>query len=803
VERHKGSLYVKATLQLASVNRNTVREEQVHNMGIALAVVSGFILGAAAPYLYRVLRGATACVLALLPLGLFIYFATWLTHVSSQGVSIGWSWVPSLGLRLSFLIDGLSLLFALVISGIGALILIYAGGYLAGDERLGRLYALLLVFMASMLGLVLADNLLTLFVFWELTSLSSYLLIGFDHERAAARAAALQALLLTAGGGLALLVGFLLLGLVGRETGLSPDRCFELSQLLKLGTRLQGHPWYVPMLILILAGAFTKSAQTPFHFWLPNAMEAPTPVSAYLHSATMVKAGVYLLARLSPVLAGSDLWFWSVTAVGTITMMTGAVLAIQELDLKRILAYSTVAALGVLVMLLGIGSTQAMAAAVTFLLAHALYKGALFLVAGAVDHATGTRDVEQLSGLGKSMPLTAAAAIITALSMAGLPPFFGFIGKELLYEAVLHSPTKLVLVGAAVVASMLFFVVAMVVGIGPFFGRADERANLAHEGPAGLWIGPIVLAAATVLFGLQPALVDQSVLSEAVEVICPVAKETPLKLALWHGWNDAVALSIGGLLGGVGLFLVRRRLRLPSRYSIWGPARFYELLLGGLNGLARLQTEILQSGYVRLYLLIILLTLTGLVGYTFIALNSALPLLDWSGFLPHEAALALLIILAAWMTVRARSRLSAIAALGVVGYCVALIYVFFGAPDLAMTQFLVETLTVILFVLVFYHLPPSVELSHLATRIRDAAVALLCGVMMATLVLLAVQTDFFPKISDFYGGHSVTEAHGRNVVNVILVDYRALDTLGEITVLAVAGIGVYALLKLRPNREKR
>jgi multicomponent Na+:H+ antiporter subunit A len=772
-------------------------------MGIALAVISGFILGAAAPYIYRALRGTTGWVLAMLPLGLFVYFTSWLTVVSNGGVSLGWSWVPSLGLRFSFLVDGLSLLFALLISGIEALILIYAGGYLAGDDRLGRLYALLLVFMASMLGLVLADNLLTLFVFWELTSLSSYLLIGFDHERAAARAAALQALLVTAGGGLALLVGFLLLGQAGIEAGLAPDRCFEVSQLLTLGTQLHVHPWYVPILVLVLAGAFTKSAQTPFHFWLPNAMEAPTPVSAYLHSATMVKAGVYLLARLSPVLAGSDLWFWSVTAFGAVTMVTGALLAIQESDLKRILAYSTVAALGVLVMLLGIGSPQAIAAAVTFLVAHALYKGALFLVAGGVDHATGTRDVAALSGLGKSMPMTATAAIIAALSMAGLPPLFGFIGKELLYEAVLHAPAKILLTIATVGASMLFFVVAIVVGIRPFLGRTNERTEHAHEGTTGLWIGPMVLAMVSALFGLRPAVLDQSLLSPAVEVTYRAAELAPLKLALWHGWNDAVTLSIGTLVGGIGLFLVRRRLRLPSRYLSWGPARLYELMLAGLNNFARLQTDILQSGYLRLYLLIILLSLIGLVGYTLTVRSGTTPLLDWSGFLPHEAALALLIILAAWMTVRARSRLSAIAALGVVGYCVALIYVLFGAPDLAMTQFLVETLTVILFVLVFYHLPPSVELSDIATRLRDAAVALVCGVMMATLVLLAVQTDFFPKINEFYGTHSVTEAHGRNVVNVILVDYRALDTLGEITVLAVAGIGVYALLKLRLNGEKQ
>ncbi|MFB3140368.1 MAG: proton-conducting transporter membrane subunit, partial [Candidatus Acidiferrales bacterium] len=395
-------------------------------MLLAVAVLSGFVMALAAPWLHRIARSTSGWVLALFPLALTVYFAGQAGRVAAGEVlAVSIDWVPSLGIALSFYLDGLSLLFALLISGIGALVVVYAGGYLAGHAHLGRFYAFLLMFLASMLGLVLANNVITLFVFWELTSVSSYLLIGFEHEREAARQAALQALLVTGLGGLALLAGLLLLGQAGGS--------MELSELLTRGEAIQAHPFYAPILLLILAGAFTKSAQFPFHFWLPSAMEAPTPVSAYLHSATMVKAGIYLLARFNPVLGGTELWFYIVTAAGAATMLVGAYLAFQQSDLKRILAYSTMSALGMMVLLLGLGTELAVKAAIVSILVHALYKGALFLVAGAVEHETGTRDVDRLGGLRRAMPITAAAAALAALSMAGLPPLFGFIGKEMVY----------------------------------------------------------------------------------------------------------------------------------------------------------------------------------------------------------------------------------------------------------------------------------------------------------------------------------------------------------------------------------
>jgi multicomponent Na+:H+ antiporter subunit A len=440
----------------------------------------------------------TGWVVALVPLALTIGFASLIGPVASGSApTVNVAWVPSLGVNFALQIDGLALLFALLISGVGTLVFVYAGAYLAGHPHLPRFYLILTLFMVSMLGLVLADNLLLVFVFWELTSLTSFLLIGFDHERPAARAAALQALLVTGAGELAMLAGLILLGASGGT--------FQVSELLTRGDAIRADALYPAMLLLVFAGAFTKSAQVPFHFWLPNAMEAPTPVSAYLHSATMVKAGVYLLARLSPVVAGTMVWEIIVPTVGVVTMLVGAWLAIRHTDLKRILAYSTLSALGTLVMLLGLGTAAAVSAALAYLLGHALYKGALFLVAGAVDHEAGTRDVAVLGGLGRAMPITAMAGGLAALSMAGLPPFFGFLGKELTYESALAGPSGGVLVAIAVAVNVLLVVSAGITGIGPFVGSVRALPKRPHQGPVGLWIGAAVLAVMGLLVGILRA----------------------------------------------------------------------------------------------------------------------------------------------------------------------------------------------------------------------------------------------------------------------------------------------------------
>ncbi len=763
------------------------------------AVLSGFLLSFAAPRLHRLTRAASGWLLALLPLALFVYFASFLPAVTAgQVIASVWHWVPSLGIPLSFYLDGLSLTFALLISGIGALVIVYAGGYLAGDERLGRLYLLLLIFMASMLGMVLAGNVITLFVFWELTSISSYLLIGFEHDKASARAAALQALLITGTGGLALLAGLILLGLAGGS--------FEFSALLTQGDVLRAHPQYLAMLLLVLAGAFTKSAQFPFHFWLPGAMAAPTPISAYLHSATMVKAGVYLLARLTPMLGGTDEWHYLVTMAGAVTMLLGAMLALAQTDLKRILAYTTVSALGTLVLLIGLGTTLAIKAALVFLIVHSLYKGALFLVTGALDHETGTRDVEQLGGLWRVMPVTAAATVLAALSMAGLPPLFGFISKELLYEAKLEAPRAAWLItGAGVLANVLMVSLAAVIALRPFFGRKRATPKDAHEAPLAMLLGPALLALTGLMIGLLPDEIATPLLSAAVSAAR--AEATEIKLALWHGLNPILLLSVITVASGAVVYALRERLRwLAHRLhalSEWGPPRWYELGLNGVLAFAKGLTRVLQNGYLRVYLLVIVLTTLGLAGYSFFSrVGWQWPAMTFDVRF-YEWIVAAVILSAAVVAVRSTSRLAAVAALGVVGFGVALIYILYGAPDLAKTQFAIETLTVVLFVLVLYRLPRFANYTSKPARLRDLLIALSVGGLMTTLLLATVATPMRSRLAGYFAETSAPLAKGRNIVNVILVDFRGLDTLGEIIVLSIAAIGVFALLRLRPEGGKR
>ena len=766
------------------------------------AVLSGFIMAALAPWLYRLLGERTGWFLALLPAGLLVWFAGFVPGVAGGEVYVlQYPWVPSLGLQLSFLVDGLSLLFALLISLIGTFIVIYGGGYLAGHRDLARFYVLILAFMASMLGLVLSNNLISLFVFWELTSITSYLLIGFNHEDKEARRCALQGLLVTVTGGLALLVGLVMMGLVAGS--------FELSEILASGELFREHALYMPILLLVLAGAFTKSAQVPFHFWLPNAMAAPTPVSAYLHSATMVKAGVYLLARLNPSLGGTEAWFLILGLVGGLTMLTGVWMAYRSTGIKRVLAYSTVMALGTLTMLIGIGGEKAAMAAMTFLLAHALYKGALFMVAGAIDHETGTKDLEQLGGLRRSMPVTATVAVIAGLSLAGLPPLFGFVGKELMLEAVLGRPGPgWVLVGMAVLAAMLVVAVAGIVVLKPFFGALKPTPRTPHEAPPSMLLGPAVLAMLGLGFGLLPWLAGQGLLAAAASAV--YGHPVTLSLSLWHGINLPLVLSAISLIVGIGLYRSWPRLRAwfngPVALDQYGPEAMYYRFTGALSDFAAWQTRVLQNGYMRNYLLTILTTTVVLVGYT---LFSRLGL-DW---LPdqtldvrfYELVIAGGIIVAAVGATVMRSKLAAVAAMGVVGFGVALVYVLFSAPDLGITQVLVETLTVILLVLALFKLPNFSRLSSRMARFRDVTVGVAFGGLMAALIFSTLGVQFEPSISAWFLESAYTEAQGRNVVNVILVDFRALDTLGEIYVLALAAIGVYAMMKFRsqPSGEGR
>ena len=759
------------------------------------AVLASFGVALLSPWLVRVFKGRSGWFLALLPVALTVYFGA-LTPGVSEGSSLSQSfpWLPALGVELSFYLDGLSLLFALLISFIGIFIVVYAGGYLRGDPNLGRFYLTLLAFMAAMLGLVLSDNLITLFVFWELTSLTSFFLVGYKHQYEASRTSALQALLVTGLGGLAMLAGFLLLGSVAGTYTIS-----ELLTQPDTVRAIQGHALYLPTLLLVLLGAFTKSAQFPFHFWLPNAMAAPTPVSAYLHSATMVKAGIYLLARLSPALGGTAAWLWLLGAAGLLTVLTAGALALKQRDLKKLLAYSTLVALGLLTMLLAVGTPAAVKAAMVFLLAHSLYKASLFMVAGTVDHQAGTRDVTELSGLVRVMPLTFVAALFAAFSTAGLPPKLGFIGKELAYEGLLGAPA---LLAAAVLSNATMFVVAALVALKPFVGRSLRAPQAVRGAPLSLWLGPFVLAGLGLVFGLFPELIELTKLPAVAAVLA-----APYEFSLYlfpSSFTPALILSIVTVALGLALLAlwpsIYRGLSRLEGFD-WGPARGYDLSLKGLVWLAETQTRLVQGDNLRRHLAVILGFTVALVGATAVfrgGLNIELRL--ETGYF-YEYVLAGLVVAAALAATLARTRLAAVTALGVVGFGVALLFVVFAAPDLAITQFLVETLLVIIVVLVTLRLPEwrREEGSSRPARLRDGFIALAGGGLVTVLLLSVTSPPFSGELTAFFESESWPSAFGRNIVNVILVDFRALDTLGEITVLAVAALGVFALLRTRPS----
>ncbi len=736
-----------------------------------------------------------------LPAAIFVALCTTIPTIAG-GTPLRWAvpWIPGLGIDLSFWLDGLSLLFGLLISGIGALVFLYAGRYMAGHERRGRFLLYLQLFMASMLGLVLADNLITLFVFWELTTVTSYLLIGFDHTNPKARRNALQALLVTATGGLALLAGAVLLGLVGGT--------YEISELATQAAAIKAHPLYLPILILFLAGAFTKSAQFPFSFWLPNAMAAPTPVSAYLHSATMVKAGVYLLARMSPTLGGTEVWSWTLIIAGGITAVLSAMLALRQTDLKMLLAQTTVTALGKITLFLGIGTTAGVTAAVAFILAHSLYKGAMFLCVGSIDHGTGTRDVRRLRGLAALMPLTAAAAGLAALSKAGIIPFYGFGAKELMYEAAVNAPLLgWFAVAAALTANALMFAAAAIIALRPFLGETAPTPTTPHEAPVAMFIGPLTLAALGLVFGLALPWVGTALIIPGASAVAgaPIDKG----LYLWHGFNIPLLLSV--ITVALGVLIYRGRDAIAAGLTRahtalrWDSEAGYDRVVGAMLAAARWQTDILQSGSQRRYVAWVFATMTLMVGGTLIFKGADVPAPDFTGIQFQEWGIIGAIVVATLLTLRTQSRLTAILALGMVGIGVALIFLMFSAPDVAKTQLLVETLVVVIVAVVLLKLPPMTAAPRTAPgeRVRNAVLAIAAGGVTTAMMLAVTAGGLDTTIPDWFAANSVPGGHGGNIVNVILVDFRALDTLGEILVVAMAGLAAYALVRLRPGRDSR
>lgn len=736
-----------------------------------------------------------------LPAALFAWFCSLVPSVSS-GESLHWEigWVPQLGIALGFWIDGLSLLFALLITGIGALILLYASEYMRPYPQLGRFTAFLLAFMLSMLGLVLAENLISLFIFWELTGLTSFLLIGYTHEDATARRAALQALLVTGAGALAMLGGFVLLG----ETA----GTYSLRELLARTGSLADSSSYPWILALVLAGAFTKSAQFPFHFWLPNAMAAPTPVSAYLHSATMVKAGVFLLARMSPVLGGTEAWSVTLVGIGAVTAVYSAMVAVTRWDLKQVLAYTTVMALGTCVMFLGLpgdgaetAHSAAVIAAMAFILVHALYKAALFMTVGAIERATGTRDLARHGGLRHVLGPTFAGAALAAISMAGLPPFIGFVGKELLYSSASESGVGGFALFAIFAASALVVTAALMVAVVPFFGEMKQSGREAHGVAWQFWSAPLLLGLLGLVGGIAAAPVLEGLVLPAAAAIAPPPEN--FEPGLWHGFNSLLLLSLATWATGALVFWTRPVLlvglgTLLDRWPVSGD-RAYDATMDGIARFSKALTRRMQSGIQRRYILTVFATLALSVGVTLVIKDAIQLPTEVPSATFVEWALVAVIAASVLTIIMTSTRLLAICALGVVGTAVSLLFLLRGAPDVAMTQLIVETLVVVIVAIVLLKLPDfrNEIRQPLSERWRDAGVAVAVGAV-ATLVLLSV-TAHPPQLelTEYFESMTVPGGHGHNIVNVILVDFRAMDTLGEISVLVLAAAAVCALIRRR------
>ncbi|AGA90562.1 NADH:ubiquinone oxidoreductase subunit 5 (chain L)/multisubunit Na+/H+ antiporter, MnhA subunit [Thioflavicoccus mobilis 8321] len=753
------------------------------------------LLGAALPPLAARLGRAAPAWTAALITTTALAIALWLAPQVLSGGEIHThrEWIPLLGLSLSFRLDGLGLLFVLLITGIGLLVFLYAYYYLPRKDGLGRFYALLLLFQGAMLGIVLSDNLILMLIFWELTSLSSFLLIAYNPQTRVARQGARMALAITAGGGLALLAGFLLLGsIVGS---------FELPVVLGAGEKVRAHPLHLPALLLILIGAFTKSAQFPFHFWLPNAMSAPTPVSAYLHSATMVKAGVFLLARLFPVFSGTETWFYLVGGVGMVTLLFGAYIAIFKHDLKGLLAYSTISHLGLITFLFGLGTPLGAVAGLFHVGNHAVFKASLFMAAGIIDHETGTRDMRQINGLWRFMPYTATLAMVAAAAMAGVPLLNGFLSKEMFFAETVHTdwlgplnwliPTVATLAGIFAVAYSMRFIHDVF-----FNGAPKDLPRTPHEPPFWMKIPVEILVAACILIGIFPVQTVRPILDVGVESL--LGFQPDFSLAIWHGLTLPFLMSLVALLGGLTLYSQRQLLfAAHDRYfpRTSGAAAFQYTVLRvrrlANDLIARIDNESLRRYVAWLIGTAIVLGASPLM-------MDGLQMGDGRALTPLDGigTTVLLVLAGATLaTVAVRhQRLLALIAVSLVGLMVTLTFAHFSAPDLALTQISVELITTVLMLSALFFLPggPLPSISPWRRR-RDMTLATLAG-LGAAILAFAVMTRGAPSISDYFLAFAKPFGGGENVVNVILVDFRGLDTLGEITVLAIAATAIVALL---------
>ncbi|MEK4007247.1 Na+/H+ antiporter subunit A [Paenibacillus sp. FSL H3-0333] len=760
------------------------------------------------------------------PLMLFIYFFTRIPVI--KGGDLGYetlSWIPSLGIDLVFHLDGLSLLFALLITGMGTLVFIYSIFYLdKRKEELTPFYVYLLLFMGAMLGVVLSDNLMVLYGFWELTSVSSFLLIAYWHRRQKSRYGAQKSMLITVFGGLAMFAGFLMLYVM---TG-----TFSIREIWSQVGDISGQTLFIPAMLLILLGAFTKSAQFPFHIWLPDAMEAPTPVSAYLHSATMVKAGLYLVARFSPVFAGQHEWFWIVSGVGLITLIYGSIQAMKQTDLKALLAYSTISQLGLIMGLLGMGSaasfytgeqavfyTAATTAALFHLINHAIFKGSLFMVVGIVDHETNTRDLRKLGGLVSLMPVTFTLALIGSFSMAGLPPFAGFLSKEMFFTAVLNirqldifSPGAFFTIFPVLawIASIFTFAYSMIMVFHTFFGKyqPEKLDKKPHEAPFGLLLPPVILALLAVITGFFPNILSGTLIVPGMNAIHPeLAASSPfyVNIYFWHGFTAEVWMTLGVILLGIIVYRVYGRFSLVDKEWRSGLTltQVYDGSIRLVEGLSRAVTGLYMTGSMRHYLMYIFTLIIAVVGGTM--LYSEGITFGQGSYAPvtfFEVVAVLVLLTGALAVPFAKSRVSAILLTGMVGYMVTLLFILFRAPDLALTQMIVEVVSVTLFLLCFRHLPKlKREKVKLRVKVPRLIIALGFGITMTLVALAALGSSPFESISTYYVENSYKLGGGKNIVNVLLVDFRGFDTMFEITVLGLASLAIYSMIKLQLEQD--
>ena len=758
-------------------------------------------------------RTAAAGWAALVSLAALVWVALLFpTLQTGQVLHEEYRWIPSAGINFSVRMDGFAWMFAMLVTGIGLLVALYARYYMSKNDPVPRFFSFFLAFMGAMLGVVLSGNVVPLVFFWELTSLFSFMLIGYWYHRKDARRGARMALTVTGAGGLAMLAGMLMLGHIAGS--------YQLDVILGAGERIRAHPLYTPMLVLVLLGAFTKSAQFPFHFWLPRAMAAPTPVSAYLHSATMVKAGVFLLARLWPALSGTEQWFWLVGGAGVVTLVLGAYFAMFQNDLKGLLAYSTISHLGLITLLLGLNRDLAAVAAVFHIMNHATFKASLFMAAGIIDHETGTRDMRRLSGLWKAMPITGTLAFVASAAMAGVPLMNGFLSKEMFFaETVDLSSTPLLDYGlpvAATLAGIFAVVYSLRFSVGVFLGPPARRLPLEPHEPVRWMRVPIeILVLLCIVVGIFPQWSIGPALDVAARPVVGGAMP-PFSLAIWHGFNKPLVMSLIALGGGIALYLLLRRGVVAGRFKhapLLGlnGQRLFESTLYGLDRASRWALAVLST--YRLQPQMLLMVLAAIV-FASVAL--------WAGGIswgdrprvPGNLEFALLWVLGCVAALAAANqakfhRLAALILLGAVGLAVSLTFLWFSAPDLALTQLTVEVVTTVLFLLGLRWLPKRrpEEAEHLGLRVRarrarDFVVSLVAGGGMAVLAYAMMTRPAPQSISPFFIDRALPEGGGTNVVNVMLVDFRAFDTMGEITVLGIVGLTVYALLRrFRPPRE--